>query len=95
VGAITGLSDLGSSVRVEVSLPPGHLRFVVEKGSVALEGVSLTVNQVTSSGFSLNIIPHTMAATTLHIAKQGDSVNIETDLIGKYVAPPFTRLQAS
>jgi riboflavin synthase len=86
MGTLTGLSDLGSSVRLEVSIPAEHLRFVVEKGSVALSGISLTVNQVTASGFNLNIIPHTMSETSLHLAKQGGSVNIETDLIGKYVA---------
>jgi riboflavin synthase len=86
VGTITRLSDLGASVKIEVSIPPEHLRYVIEKGSVALQGISLTVNKVDPKGFSLNIIPHTMDGTTLHIAKQGDSVNIETDLIGKYVA---------
>jgi len=64
---------------------------MVEKGSVAVDGVSLTVNQVGADGFGLNIIPHTLAATTLQLAKEGDSVNIETDLIGKYVARLLNR----
>ncbi len=95
VGALRSLEPLGGSTRLEVSLPAEHLRYVVEKGSVALNGVSLTVNWVGPESFGLNIIPHTMAATTLHLAKQGDSVNIETDLIGKYVARLLNRDEAS
>jgi riboflavin synthase len=91
VGHITAKEKLGDSVRFTVSIPPEHLRFVVEKGSVALEGISLTVNQVDAAGFSLNIIPHTMAGTTLQLAAKGDSVNIETDMIGKYVARLLNR----
>ena len=86
IGTVARLSDHGSSVLLEIEIPPEHLQFVVEKGSVAVSGVSLTVNQVSDTGFSLNIIPHTMSETTLHLAKRGGSVNIETDLIGKYVA---------
>ena len=86
IGTLESIRDLGMSSRLEISIPPEHLRFVVEKGSVAVSGISLTVNRVTDTGFSLNIIPHTMSSTTLQLAKQGLSVNIETDLIGKYVA---------
>ncbi|MCF8047715.1 MAG: riboflavin synthase [Desulfarculaceae bacterium] len=86
VGVLQKLEQVGGSTRIEVGLPAEHLRYVVEKGSVALSGISLTVNWVGAESFSLNIIPHTMDATTLNLAKQGDSVNIETDLIGKYVA---------
>jgi len=57
----------------------------VSKGSVAINGISLTVNSVTSTGFSVNIIPLTQSATTLTTLKTGDDVNIETDIIGKYV----------
>jgi len=91
VGRIAAKQRVGDSTRFTVSIPPEHLRFVVEKGSVALEGISLTVNQVDSTGFSLNIIPHTMAETTLRLAAEGDSVNIETDIIGKYVARLLNR----
>ncbi len=59
---------------------------LVDKGSVAVDGISLTVNQVKSDSFSLAVIPHTLAMTTLQERKVGDEVNIETDLIGKYVA---------
>jgi riboflavin synthase len=91
VGKITAKQQVGDSIRFSVSIPPEHLLYIVEKGSVTLEGISLTVNQVDASGFSLNIIPHTMAGTTLRLAAEGDSVNIETDLIGKYVARLLNR----
>jgi riboflavin synthase len=66
-------------------LPAEHARYLVQKGSVAIDGISLTVNCVTEDGFSVNIIPHTFARTTLAALKAGDEVNIETDIIGKYV----------
>lgn len=91
VGQLLKLEQVGGSIRIEVGIPAEHLRFVVEKGSVALNGISLTVNWVGPRSFGLNLIPHTMEATTLHLAKQGDSVNIETDLIGKYVARLLNR----
>lgn len=71
---------------LEFSLPEGNARFLVEKGSVAIDGISLTVNEVSGTGFSVNIIPHTFGRTTLAGLKTGDEVNIETDIIGKYVA---------
>ncbi|HEY6838201.1 MAG TPA: riboflavin synthase [Geobacteraceae bacterium] len=66
-------------------LPPEHARHLVAKGSVAVDGVSLTVNSVSDDGFSVNIIPHTASRTTLHGRRRGESVNIETDILGKYV----------
>jgi len=60
-------------------------RYIVEKGSVAIDGVSLTVNKLEKSRFYVNIIPHTSANTTLMMKKEGDWVNIETDILGKYV----------
>ncbi len=60
--------------------------YIVEKGSVALNGISLTVNRVHATRFEVNIIPHTFKMTTLNDIEIGDKVNIETDLIGKYVA---------
>lgn len=62
------------------------LRFLVEKGSVAIDGISLTVNEVSDTGFSVAIIPHTLAQTTLAGMTVGQRANIETDLLGKYVA---------
>ncbi|MFH1058665.1 MAG: riboflavin synthase [Pseudomonadota bacterium] len=91
VGSLARRERLGSSTRLWIAIPAEHLRLLVEKGSVAVDGVSLTVNQVGADGFGLNIIPHTLTATTLQLAKEGDSVNIETDLIGKYVARLLNR----
>jgi riboflavin synthase len=91
VGAISGKEQVGDSIRFTISIPKEHLLYIVEKGSVTVEGISLTVNQVDGAGFSLNIIPHTMAETTLKLAAKGDSVNIETDIIGKYVARLLNR----
>ena len=61
------------------------LRYIVEKGSVALQGVSLTVARVDERSFSVSLIPHTQGATTLHSVRVGDLVNIENDIIAKYV----------
>lgn len=66
-------------------LPREMGRLVIAKGSIAVDGISLTVNSVDSSGFTVNIIPHTASRTTLSLRKPGDLVNIETDIIGKYV----------
>ena len=67
------------------TLPPASTRYLVEKGSVTIDGISLTVNSVGSDGFSVNIIPLTFSRTTLSKLRVGDKVNIETDIIGKYV----------
>jgi riboflavin synthase len=66
-------------------LDPAMARYLVPKGSVALDGISLTVNDVTTPAFSVSIIPHTAAMTTLTLRRTGELVNIETDIIGKYV----------
>ena len=70
---------------LEFSLPAENARYLVEKGSVTIDGISLTVNKVSTDRFSVNIIPHTLTKTTLASLKAGDEVNIETDIIGKYV----------
>ncbi|WP_028318903.1 riboflavin synthase [Desulfobulbus elongatus] len=67
------------------SLEPGLTRYVIEKGSITINGVSLTVNSCDRDRFSVSIIPHTLAVTTLGALREGDWVNIEVDMIGKYV----------
>jgi riboflavin synthase len=67
------------------SLDPALMRYVIEKGSITINGVSLTVNSCGHGEFSVSIIPHTLTVTTLGDLKQGDKVNIEVDIIGKYV----------
>ena len=69
-----------------IGLDRSLIPYVIEKGSIAVDGISLTVNQVTNDSFMVNVIPHTAEMTTLAFKKAGDYVNVETDLIGKYVA---------
>lgn len=76
----------GDSVRLVFAVPDAMARFVAVKGSVALDGVSLTVNHVDGSRFGVNIIPHTLQVTTLGQARPGDTVNFEIDTIARYVA---------
>jgi riboflavin synthase len=85
IGRLTRSSESSGNRILEFSLPAESARYLVSKGSVAINGISLTVNTVTSGGFSVNIIPLTQTATTLATLKTGDQVNIETDIIGKYV----------
>ena len=86
VGRLESRVNQGNAVVLGISLPREQARMLVEKGSVAIDGISLTVNEVTDSGFSVSIIPHTLEKTTLTDAGPGREVNIETDVIGKYVA---------
>jgi riboflavin synthase len=70
---------------LDFTLPAVSVRYLVEKGSVTIDGISLTVNSVGKDNFTVNIIPHTFSMTTLSKLRVGDWVNIETDIIGKYV----------
>jgi riboflavin synthase len=70
---------------VQIETPPGLLRYVVEKGSVTVDGVSLTVVEVTDTGFSVSLIPETLRRTTLGARPPGSRVNLEVDVIAKYV----------
>jgi riboflavin synthase len=74
------------SFRLVVDAPPELARFIAVKGSIAVHGVSLTVNGVTGSRFHVNLIPHTLDVTTLKSAKPGAKVNLEVDLVARYVA---------
>lgn len=76
----------GGSLVMSFALDPAHAPFVIEKGSVALDGVSLTVNRVDADRFSVQLIPETQGRTTLSGKQVGTPVNLETDVIGKYVA---------
>jgi riboflavin synthase len=73
------------NILIAFRLPPEQTRQLAAKGSVAVDGVSLTVNEVSSDGFTVNIIPHTAARTTLQGKRPGATVNIETDILAKYV----------
>ena len=74
-----------NAVWYTVSAPPALLRYIVEKGSIAIDGISLTVASVAADRFSVSVIPHTAAVTVLGRKRPGDIVNLETDIIGKYV----------
>ena len=76
----------GDSLRMLFDLPQDFARFVAPKGSVTLDGVSLTVNEVEGTTFGVNLIPHTQAVTTLGALKIGDVVNFEIDMIARYIA---------
>jgi riboflavin synthase len=79
-------SQIGNAWKFRFQTDPAVSALLVAKGSAAVDGISLTVNEVSSEGFSLVVIPHTLAMTNLQDRKIGDEVNIETDIIGKYVA---------
>ena len=85
VGTIKSIDKKENSLVFLIDVPKEISRYLIEKGSVGLDGISLTVNEVKNSAFSVNVIPHTAQATTIGRRKVGDKVNIETDLIGKYV----------
>lgn len=74
------------SVRFTVEAPAALMRFVAPKGSVTLDGVSLTVNEVSGNRFGVNIVPHTLACTTFGAAGAGQSMNLEIDMIARYLA---------
>ena len=85
VGKITRWERAGADHVLDIAAPPGVRRYVVFKGSIAVDGMSLTVAGVTKTGFRIWIIPHTFEVTALHERKVGDAVNLEADLLGKYV----------
>jgi riboflavin synthase len=85
MATLAGRREESGNIILSFRMPAAYLRYLIEKGSVAIDGISLTVNSVTADGFSVNIIPHTAQMTTLRFLKAGDRVNIETDIIGKYV----------
>ncbi len=74
-----------NSIRFEFAVPSEVMRYLVEKGSVAVDGISLTVNKVEQNMFSVAVIPHSLEMTTLSNCREGSQVNIETDLLGRYV----------
>jgi riboflavin synthase len=89
-GHVDGIAEVTStgrdarSLRVELSAPRELARYIARKGSVTLDGVSLTVNEVNGSSFSINLIPHTLEVTTLHQLAPGAKLNLEIDLLARY-----------
>ena len=84
LGRITKWERVGRDHMLDIAAPPEVMRYVIHKGSVAVDGISLTVAAVKRSGFRIWIIPHTYEITALRDRKVGDAVNLEADLLGKY-----------
>ncbi len=85
-GKIRSKTVSGNAARIEIEAPAGILKYLVEKGSVAVDGISLTVVDVFKDAFSVVIIPHTAKSTTLGVKAAGSTVNLEPDILAKYVA---------
>lgn len=85
VGEVVSFNDIGESWRLVVRAPQDLAKYIAFKGSITVNGVSLTVNRVVGNEFEINLIPHTLQMTTLHELKTGAKVNLEIDLIARYV----------
>ena len=85
MGQIKEKTRTGESTGIKVTFDRRFAKYVIEKGSVAIDGISLTINSVEDSVIEVNIIPHTAVSTSLTLKRPGDSVNIEFDVLGKYV----------
>lgn len=83
--AVKKLSKNKDSVKLELTVPKGYSRYIAPKGSITIDGVSLTVGEVAGDSFSVYLIPHTLKHTTLGLRKKGDEINIETDVLAKYL----------
>lgn len=90
VGEVVSLTRIGESHEFVILAPHVLAKYIARKGSIAVNGVSLTTNRVDGDVFSINLIPHTMEATTLHELGQGSRVNLEVDLIARYVERMMT-----
>jgi riboflavin synthase len=86
VGEVVSVTPEGGSRRIVIQAPAPLHRFIAPKGSIAVEGVSLTVNEVEGQAFGVNIIPHTWQVTTLGALKAGSKVNLEIDILARYMA---------
>jgi riboflavin synthase len=85
IGVLRQRRTLGNAVLIAISVPKALTRYMIHKGSVAVDGVSLTINRLEAESFEVSIIPHTADLTTVGFKQPGSRVNIETDLIGKYI----------
>ncbi|HEY1631235.1 MAG TPA: riboflavin synthase [Rhizomicrobium sp.] len=86
VAEVVRVAPEGESIRMEFKVPAALARYIAQKGSIALDGISLTVNEVDGNEFGVNIIPHTQSVTTFGKLKPGGQVNLEVDLMARYVA---------
>jgi len=95
VGSVRSVEREGDGKRIWIDAEPGLLRYLVEKGSITVEGVSLTVAGLDGQGFAVALVQHTLAATTLGALAPGDKVNLETDVLAKYVERLLPALPSS
>jgi len=86
LGRMTAKSAKGAETLVRIEVPPSLARMMIPKGSVAVDGISLTIADLSDASFSVAVIPHTLENTTLGFKTPGDTVNIEVDMIGKWIA---------
>jgi len=93
MGTVKQRQNKGNSVIVCIGVPESISRYMIKKGSVAVDGISLTINNCERSSFDVSIIPHTAKLTTMRLNRVGNSVNIETDMIAKYVERFVTEIQ--
>ena len=91
IGIIKDKKTTGNAIDIAIDIPASFSRYMIQKGSVAVDGISLTINNCSLDGFDVSIIPHTAKLTTMGIKKTGDHVNIETDMIGKYIERFITK----
>jgi riboflavin synthase len=82
---VSKIETRSNAIIYDIQVPENLAEEMIEKGSVAIDGISLTINQCWKNGFSVSIIPHTAKITTIGFKSVGDQVNIETDMLGKYV----------
>ena len=94
-GEVESFANEGNAVLLKVQAASEILHYIVEKGSVALDGISLTVAAVTEKDFTVSLIPHTREVTNLHAKQKGSPINIETDVLGKYVEKLLRGREAS
>jgi len=94
-GTIAAIQKKSNAVILDIRVPENLAGDMIEKGSVAVEGISLTINQCSDKGFQVSIIPHTAQMTTIGTKAVGDEVNIETDMLGKYVKKILTQRRAA
>ncbi len=85
IGKISSIKKKGGSVEIEILYPKRLRRYLIHKGSITIDGISLTINRLTPRSLTLTIIPHTLQATNFKVKRVGDRVNLEVDMVGKYI----------
>jgi riboflavin synthase len=94
VGSIKSIKEIGDNWEIEISFPQDLRKYMISEGSIALEGISLTIARLTENSVTVAIIPHTLDKTTLSGKKVGDAINIEVDMVAKYIEN-FLRLDST